>query len=211
MDHLPTEILQSEIGRYLDIPSMISMSFVSKDYQEIYQPQFRKIVKEIDPYIEDGNVYDFLRITKIGPLDHFVYKFWNVIFRTMIKEIDLIHPYMTKKTIIDTFYKVVPIDAIESIRKQIREIFLNFPIFIVYKQVIYRNPHSSDYFQLPESLELDINDMIDTLLHELSSSDRTIVKDISLESLTDDSLEDMIEYFPYENISDSIENWIRYL
>jgi hypothetical protein len=187
------------------------MSFVSKDYQEIYQPQFRKIVKEIDPYIEDGNVYDFLRITKIGPLDHFVYKFWNVIFRTMIKEIDLIHPYMTKKTIIDTFYKVVPIDAIESIRKQIREIFLNFPIFIVYKQVIYRNPHSSDYFQLPESLELDINDMIDTLLHELSSSDRTIVKDISLESLTDDSLEDMIEYFPYENISDSIENWIRYL
>jgi len=211
MDNLPVEILDKEIGRYLDISSMISMSLVCKDYQEIYQPQIRKLVKEIDPYIEDGNVYDFLRITKIGPLDHVEYKFWTVIFNTIIKELELIHPYTTRKTIIDTFHKVVPIDAIDNIKKQIRKIFSNSPIFILFKNVIYRNPLSSEYFELPESFELDINDIVDVLLHELSSSDRGISKDSSNESLTDESLDDMFEYFPYENISDTIENWIKYL
>lgn len=211
MENLPTEILDKEIGRYLDISSMISMSLVCKDYQEIYAPQFRKIVKEIDPYIDNGTVYDFLRITKIGPLEHIVYKFWYVVFQTIIKELELIHPHMRRKTIIETFHKVVPNDAVETIKKHVRNIFKDSPLFIIFNNVIYRNPLSSDYFELPEYFELDVNDMIDTLIHELSSMDKNIQRDSSNESLTDESYDDMIDYFPYENISEAIENWIKYL
>jgi hypothetical protein len=211
MENLPIEILNKEIGSYLDISSMISMSFVSKDFQEIYQPQFQKIVKELDPYITNGTVHDFLNITKVGTLDNIIYKTWKVIFQTIIKELEYIYPYMTKGAIIETFHKIVPIDAINDIKKHIHKFMIDSNIFILYRNVLYRNPLSSSYVELSEAFETDINDIIDSLLHEISSMDRSIERDSSMESLTDESAEDIIEYFPYENITDAIETWIKYL
>ena len=210
MENLPVEIMNKEIGKYLDIPNMISMSFVCKDFQNIYEPQFKKIVKEIDPYIENGTVLDFLKITKVGPLEQVIYKTWRVIFQTIIKELETLYPYLSKKKILDTFYKVVPSYAIEDIKKHIQKFLKTSPIFILFLDVLYRNPYTSAYVELPEAFEADVNDMIDSLLNELSSSDKMIERDSSYESLTDES-EDVIEYFPYENVSDAIETWIKYL
>lgn len=210
MNNLPVEIMNKEIGKYLDIPNMISMSFVCKDFQDIYRPQFQKIVREMDPYIENGTVHDFLKITKVGLLDHVVYKTWRVIFQTIIKEFENLYPYLSRKKILETFYKVVPIYAIDDIKKHIESFLKTSPIFILFLNVLYRNPYTSAYVELPETFETDVNDMIDSLLNEFSSTDKTIERDSSVESLTDDS-EDMIEYFPYENVSDAIETWIKYL
>lgn len=211
MENLPIEIMNKEIGKFLDIPNMISMSFVCKDFQDIYCPQFEKIVKEIDPYIENGTVHDFLKITKVGPLNDVVYKTWRVIFQTIVKELESLYPYLSRKKILESFHRVVPSYAIDEIKKHI-EIFLKkTSIFILFMNVLYRNPYTSAYVELPESFETDINDMIDSLLNELSSIDKIIERDSSCESLTDESNEDMLEYFPYENVSDAIETWIKYL
>jgi hypothetical protein len=210
MNHMPVEILNKEIGKYLDIPNMISMSFVCKDFQDIYRPQFEKIVKEIDPYIENGTVQDFLKITKVGPLDQVTYKTWRVIFLTIIKELENLYPYLSRKTILETFHRVVPIYAIDEIKKHIENFLKTSPIFIIFLNVLYRNPYTSAFIELPESFETDVNDMIDSLLNELSSVDKIIERDSSNESLTDDS-DDVLEYFPYENVSEAIETWIKYL
>jgi hypothetical protein len=214
MEKLPIEILNKEIGKYLDIPNMISMSFVCKDFEEIYRSHFRKIVREIDPYIEDGNIHDFLRITRVGTLESIVYKTWRVIFLTIIRELEQIYPYLSRKFILDTFYQMVPMDAIQSIKNQIERFLKSSNIFIIFLGVLYRNPFSSAHVELPEAFETDINDMIDSLLHEFSASDRSIERDSSYESLSSDLTEftdDIIEYFPYENISEAIETWIKYL
>jgi hypothetical protein len=207
---MPVEIINKEIGKYLDIPNMISMSFVCKDFQDIYRPQFEKIVKEIDPYIENGTVHDFLKITKVGPLDQVIYKTWRVIFQTIIKELENLYPYLSRRTILETFHRVVPIYAIDEIKKHIENFLKSSSIFIIFLNVLYRNPYTSAFVELPESFETDVNDMIDSLLNELSSVDKVIERDSSNESLTDDS-DDVIEYFPYENVSEAIETWIKYL
>ena len=210
MNYLPVEIINKEIGKYLDIPNMISMSFVCKDFQDIYRPQFEKIVKEIDPYIENGTVHDFLKITKVGPIDQVIYKTWRVIFQAIIKELENFYPYLSRRTILETFHRVVPIYAIDDIKKHIENFLKSSSIFIIFLNVLYRNPYTSAFVELPESFETDVNDMIDSLLNELSSVDRIIERDSSNESLTDDS-DDVIEYFPYENVSEAIETWIKYL
>ena len=210
MNYLPVEIINKEIGKYLDIPNMISMSFVCKDFQDIYRPQFEKIVKEIAPYIENGTVHDFLKITKVGPIDQVIYKTWRVIFQAIIKELENFYPYLSRRTILETFHRVVPIYAIDDIKKHIENFLKSSSIFIIFLNVLYRNPYTSAFVELPESFETDVNDMIDSLLNELSSVDRIIERDSSNESLTDDS-DDVIEYFPYENVSEAIETWIKYL
>lgn len=211
MENLPIEIMNKEIGKFLDIPNMISMSFVCKDFQDIYRPQFEKIVKEIDPYIENGTIHDFLKITKVGPLNDVVYKTWRVIFQTIVKELESLYPYLSRKKILESFHRVVPSYAIDEIKKHIENFLKKSSIFILFMNVLYRNPYTSAYVELPESFETDINDMIDSLLNELSSIDKIIERDSSCESLTDESNEDMLEYFPYENVSDAIETWIKYL
>jgi len=211
MNNLPVEIINKEIGSYLDIPSMISMSFVCKDFQDIYQPQFQKIVNEMDPYITNGTIHDFLNITKVGTLENIVYKIWRIIFQTIIRELECIYPYLTRKFIISSFHKIIPIDAVDEIKSHIKKFLLESKIFIIYKNVLYRNPLYSAFVELSETFETDINDMIDSLLHDLSASDRPLERDNSIESITDDSNEEIIEYFPYENITDAIESWIKYL
>ena len=212
MENIPSEILYHEIGRHLDIKSMISMSFVCKDYQEIYQPQFAKVVHEIDPFIEDGTVHDFLRITKIGPLEYVKYKFWKVMFQSIVKELEGIYPYMKRKEIHAYFLTSLPIDLAQTIRKHIDDFIQQSNMFFIFKDVVYKNPYHSSLIQLPEAFEIDINDMIDCLLHEMSNGEREIGRDTSMESLpTDESALDTLEYFPYENVTEAIEGWLRYL
>jgi hypothetical protein len=210
MDQMPVEIINKEIGKYLDIPNMISMSFVCSDFQEIYRPQFQKIVKEMDPYIENGTVHDFLRITKVGTLENVIYKTWRVIFQTIIKELENLYPYLSRRTIQETFFRVVPSYAVDEIKKHIENFLKKSPIFIIFLNVLYRNPYVSAFIELPDAFETDVNDMIDSLLNELSSLDKTIERDSSTESFTDES-DDVIDYFPYENVSEAIETWVKYL
>jgi hypothetical protein len=151
-----------------------------------------------------------LKITKVGPLDQIIYKTWRVIFQTIIKELENLYPYLNRRTILETFHRVVPIYAIDEIKKHIENFLKSSSIFIIFLKVLYRNPYTSAFVELPESFETDVNDMIDSLLNELSSVDKIIERDSSNESLTDDS-DDMIEYFPYENVSEAIETWIKYL
>ena len=207
---MPVELLSKEVGKYLDIPSMISMSLTCKDFLDIYQPQFQKIVHELDPYIVEGTVYDFLNITKVGLLEHIIYKIWRIIFQTTLKEMEYIYPYINKKTIIEAFYRVIPLDAVDNIKNHIKIFLTQSNVFILYRGVLYRNPYTSSFIELSESFETDINDMVDTILHEIASVDRIMERDSSSDSLTDNS-DDIIEYFPYENITDAIESWIKYL
>ena len=211
MENLPVEILDKEIGSYLDIPSMISMSFINKDFQNIYQAQFQKLIHDMDPYIINGSVNDFLNITKVGTLDNTIYKVWRLIFQTIIKELEYLYPYVSRKSIVEIFYNVVPLDAVDGIKNHIKNFLTKTNIFIFYRNVLYRNPLSGGCIELSDTFETDINDMIDTLLNEIAMTDRSISRDNSMESITDDSAEDVIDYFPYENVTDAIENWVKYL
>jgi hypothetical protein len=223
LEELPVEMLSSEIGEYLDISSMISMSFVCKDFQDIYQSRFQKIVNEIDPYIKDGNIHDFLRISKVGPSEYVVYKIWKSIFDSIIKEMEYIYPSIKRKHIMDTFVKVIPIGAINNLKDRIRDAILSSDIFISFRGVLYKNPYSFYMYDISEMFETEIIDMIDGILHEFSSVERisrensfeSRLRSTSSESLSEISSindsETSMEYFPYDNVTDSIENVLRYL
>jgi hypothetical protein len=223
LQSLPVELLTHEIGKNLDISGMIAMSFVCKDFQEIYQPQFQKIVKELDPYITEGTVYDFLRITRVGTIDNVTYKIWKCLFDSIIKEMESIYPTTRKRDIIKTFVSVIRLKDVTNIKNQIKSYLLSSDIFFTYKEVFYKNPYGLDVYCIPESFETEIIDMIDGLLHELSFIDRNIPRDNSLDSLgsndsysiqhssTDESLTDSLEYFPYENVIETIENLLKIL
>jgi hypothetical protein len=189
---------------------MIQMSFVCKEYQEIYQPQFSKLIKEIDPFIENGTVHDFLRITKIGPMDYVKYKFWKIIFQAIVKELEVIYPYMKRKDIYAYFLNSLPLDLANTIKQHINNFITKSDMFFILNETVYKNPYHSSLIIFPEAFEIDINDMIDCLLHEMSNG-REIGRDISMESMTDESALDSLEYFPYENVTEAIEGWLRYL
>jgi hypothetical protein len=219
MENLPVEITFQEIGKYLDVPSMISMSFVNKDFQRIYQPYFSKIVKEIDPYIENGTVNDYLNITKIGTIENVVYKIWKNIFDTIIREVCIVNPTHSRKQIVDLFQKVIPVDAIELLRENIKKFIQEHERFMIFKNVVYRNPTVSNWVSLTENFETDINDMMDVLLHEIACQSTSISRENSLDSLTDDSNQTPSDesetvgedYDSYENVICSVETFIKYL
>ena len=209
-----------EIGKYMDLPSMISMSFVNKEFQKIYQPYFSKLVNEIDPYIENGTVMDYLNITKVGTVEQVVYKIWKNIFDSIIRETSLVNPSYNRKQMIDVFQKVIPNDAIELLKENIKKFINQCERFLVYRNVVYRNP-SITFINLSDNFETDINDMLDVLLHEMACQSGDISRDNSLDSLADSTPSDTtpsseangeeIEIAPYENVADSIETFIRYL
>ena len=211
MENLPPEIMYHEIGKHLDIKSMVQMSFVCKEYQEIYQPKFERLVQEIDPFIENGTIHDFLRITKIGPIDYVKYKFWKIIFQAIVKELEALYPYMKRKQIYGYFLTALPIDLANTIRQHIHDFIHKNDMFFIFRDVVYKNPYHSSLILFPEPFEIDINDMIDCLLHEMSTGGRDIPRDTSIESLTDESNLDSMEYFPYDNVTEAIEGWLRYL
>jgi len=217
INSIPVEMVL-EIGSNLDILSMISMSFVCKDFQDIYQQEFQKIVKELDPYITNGTVYDFLKITRVCTVEQMVYKIWRNIFEAMIKEMENIYPTIKRRNIIETFVRVIPLEDVENLKVKIKNYVSSCDIFICYKDVIYKNPYSLDVYNITEFFESDIIDMVDGILHELSIQERTISRDNSIDSITSDesipqdddsSLGDSMEYFPYENIMETFENTLK--
>jgi len=214
LNSIPVEIAL-EIGNNLDISGMIAMSFVCKDFQDIYQTQFQKLVKELDPYITNGTVYDFLKITRVSTVEQMAYKIWRNMFESIIKEMEFIYPTIRKRDIIQTFVRVITFDDVKNIQQQIRNYLVSSDIYICYREVLYKNPYSSDIFNIPEIFETEIIDMIDGILHELSYQERTISRDSSIDSIASEepegesSLGDSIEYFPYDNIMETFENVLK--
>jgi hypothetical protein len=211
MENLPPEILYHELGNHLDIKSMIQMSYSCKNFEQIYHSKFTKLVKEIDPFIENGTVHDFLRITRIGPISYVKYKIWKILFQSIVKELEGIYPYMKRKEILHNCYQIVPTDLIQTIHKHIEHFIFNNELFFIFNDNVYKNPYHSSLIVFPEPFELDLNDMIDSLLHEMAVSQKEITRDVSIESLTDESNLDSLEYFPYDNVTEAIESWLRYL
>jgi hypothetical protein len=179
------------------------------------------LVKEIDPYIENGTVRDYLNLTKISTLENVVYKIWKTIFDSIIKEACFINSSYSRKQMIDTFQKVIPIDAIELLKTNIKKFVIQSEKFLIYQGVVYRNPSVSSYISLSDNFETDINDMIDVLLHEIACQSGDISRENSLDSInedqtpssegTEDYLGEEIEIAPYENVADAVETFIRYL
>lgn len=212
MEYLPIEILEIEIGKYLDLSGLISISFVNKSMMEIYHPKIKQIVLKLDPFAKQISVYELLRMMRVGTLENTIFKIYRFLTQNIINEMNCIYPYLSKEKIISIFVNVVPQDAILELKSKIKNFIITNKIFFVYCNVVYKNYLVEQQINFYKCFEMDLIDIIDPLMHEISEYENTegdmetegYVSDIS--SNTDS--EQMIDYFPYENIIDSLDHWI---
>jgi hypothetical protein len=210
MEYLPIEILDIEIGKYLDLSGIISMSFVNKSMMEIYHPKIKQIVSKLDPFAKQISVYDLLRMMRIGTLENATFKIYRFLIQNIINEINRIYPYLSKEKIISIFSNGVPDDAINELKTKITNFIQTARIFLIYRNVVYRNYLVDEVIDLNKVFEMDLIDMIDPLMHELSLSDQCVEYDeyTSSDTASNNDSEQIIDYFPYENIIDSMNHWI---
>jgi hypothetical protein len=181
MENLPQEILGIEIGKYLDVSGLIAISLVNKKMMAVYQPRISLIIRELDPFaFTTGDIHQLLGMLRIGTVDNVIFKMWHLIYDQIITEMRYFYPYITP-------------DKISN-------------IFLVYRNVVYKNYWSIRLIDIRSYLETDIVDIIDPLLHELSDRSDNKQEDQSASSSTTEE-----EYFIYENIMDALETYIRYL
>jgi hypothetical protein len=209
MESLPVEILSVEIGKYLDLSGLICMSLVNKSMMEIFHYNIQVVIQKIDPYSDSGTVFDLLSMIKIGTIKNMRFKIWQNLFHETINQINHVYPYLQRQKIIDTFVQVVPKDAVEDIKNKITHYIYHHSGFFIFRDVVYRNKllikHNKE---ISNFLETELIDIVDPLLHELSESSEPKTEDTS-----DDSAQDseMMEYFPYDDILDSLEKTVQYL
>lgn len=220
MENLPVEIIQIEIGKYLDLSGLIAMSLTNKKMMNIFHRPISQIVYQIDPFSQDTSIFDLLNMMRIGTMSNVVFKIYKYMIRQIVHEIFLLHPYHRKERIIMTLTEVVPTDAIQDLKNKIKDYITKSDLFIVFRDVVYRNYLVDEtLYNLENAFVNELMDIIEPLLHELSErSNNSLREDISdLSTGTssgnsyDNSLTDAIDYFPYENVVDSLELMLRNL
>ena len=209
MENLPVEILEKEIGIYLDISGLIAMSLVNKHFQCVYRPYFSKLILEIDPFHnqEETSVYEYLSITRVGTVKNVVFRIWKNIFDSIQKEIRQLYPYIHPNKLAKTICDNCPIDAVESIKTHIEKTIVFTDRFFIYNNVAYRNYNLSfGSLILSKNLESELVDLLDAIMHSNFDSPRFTAD--SEEEISD---EEEFEYVPYENIIDSLETFVNNL
>jgi hypothetical protein len=210
MEYLPIEILDVEIGKYLDLSGIISMSFVNKSMMEIYHPKIKQIVLKLDPFAKQISVYDLLRMMRIGTLENTTFKIYRFLIQNIINEMNCIYPYLSKEKIISIFVNGVPDDAIHELKTKIKNFIQTTRIFLIYRNVVYRNYLVDEVIDMNKVFEMDLIDLIDPLMHEISLSENQGVENdgYTSDTASNTDSEQIIDYFPYENIIDSMDHWI---
>lgn len=209
MENLPVEILEKEIGIYLDISGLIAMSLVNKHFQCVYQPFFRKMILEIDPFHNEDEmtVYDYLSVTRVGTVKNVIFRIWKNIFDSIQKEIRQIYPYINPNKLTKIICDNCPIDAVESIKSHIEKSIVFTDRFFIYNNVVYRNYNLSfGSLNLSKNLESELVDLLDAIMHSNFDSPRFTAD--SEEEISD---EEEVEYIPYENVLDSLETFVNNL
>jgi hypothetical protein len=207
MENLPQEILGIEIGKYLDVSGLIAISLVNKKMMAVYQPRISLIIRELDPFaFTTGDIHQLLGMLRIGTVDNVIFKMWHLIYDQIITEMRYFYPYITPDKINELFVHSVPSDAIVDLKNKMIRYIGTSNIFLVYRNVVYKNYWSIRLIDIRSYLETDIVDIIDPLLHELSDRSDNKQEDQSASSSTTEE-----EYFIYENIMDALETYIRYL
>lgn len=208
MEYQPIEILQVEIGKYLDLSGLIAISFLNKSMMEIYQHKIKEVILKIDPFATENTIYDLLHMLRIGNIKSMVFKIYKFLIQQILKEMSYLHPYYSKEKILGIFVDVVPSDAIQELKSKIKNFVEESKLFFIYQGTVYRNYFEEGIFDLYKLFESDLIDIIDLLLHELSERNDLKTEESDMSTTTES---DQMDYVPYENIMDSLDTWITTL
>lgn len=213
MENLPVEILSEEIGKYLDLSGLIAISLVNKSFMNIFYHNVKVAILKIDPYSTGENIYDLLNMLRVGTLENVVFKIYKNVFQQILAEMQYVYPYVQRDKIVQTFVQVVPNDAMRDLKNKIKQWMIqqSSPQFFIYKNVVYRNYLKNEPLQIQINLETDLIDLIDPLLHELSEQYEIKTDDSSDISSATSNLDQNMDYFPYENILESMERFVNLL
>lgn len=208
MDKLPMEILQYEIGKYLDLSGLISISLTNKKLLDVYQPVVEKIILQIDPYSTKKSIGDLLGMLRVGNLERVSFKIYNFLRQSIINEIHDIYDYKRKNEIQTIFFSVIPAQAIVELKSKIDRFVQESKVFIIHRDTVYRN-------HIPVSVncsvfETELADILEVMLHEFSEmeKDDDSVSDSVSDSISISDIIDSMDYHPCENIISSFETWI---